>query len=83
MTGHAGAGPPGHDLVCAAVSTMVQNLIASDQALTENNIKADLCEGHAKITFGELTDAEQLLVDSFFIGICGIATAYPDNVKII
>lgn len=29
VTGHAGAGPKGHDLVCAAVSTLVLTLAAA------------------------------------------------------
>ena len=33
VTGHAGAGPPGHDLVCAAVSTLVQTFVQSAEQL--------------------------------------------------
>ena len=36
VTGHAGAGPPGHDLVCAAVSTLVQTFVRSAEELTDH-----------------------------------------------
>lgn len=82
VKGHAGFAPHGQDIVCAAVSTLAQNLIASIEALTDAEIQYDMQPGAIEIKYGNLSEATQLLVDSFFIGIHMIANAYPSNVYI-
>lgn len=83
ITGHAGAGPPGHDLVCAAVSTLVQTLVSSIEDLTDDKVKSDIQPGAAAIRYGDLSARGRLLIDSFFVGIAGVAEAYPECVKIV
>jgi len=80
--GHARAGPPGQDIVCAAVSTLTQNLISSIEELTEDKISYSISPGMVDIDYGELSEASKLLVDSFFLGICRIANSYPGYVRI-
>lgn len=83
VTGHAGAGPPGHDLVCAAVSTLVQALVSSIEVLTYDKVKSEMRHGRAVIRYRDLSARGRLLVDSFFVGISGVAATYPERVKII
>lgn len=83
VTGHAGYAPPGRDIVCAGVSTLVQVLIKSIQDLTEDKIEYDISPGGVDIKYGNLSEESKILVDSFFIGVCMIANEYPENVRIV
>ena len=40
--GHAGHGPPGHDIVCAAVSVLVQTFALSAEELPGDQISCDI-----------------------------------------
>lgn len=82
VEGHAGYAKSGEDIVCAASSVLTQNLIASIEELTDDKIKYELTEGLAKIEFKDLSDRGKILIDSFFIGICDIATNFPNCVKV-
>ena len=82
VRGHAHYAEPGNDIVCAAVSTLAQNLVASIIGLTEDEIQYDLRHGAAEIKYGNLSEDAQLLVDSFFVGVELIAGAYPNNVRV-
>ena len=83
VTGHAGNGPPGQDIVCAAVSILTENLIQSVESLTEDRIEYEISPGRADIKFGNLSEKSRTLVDSFFVGICMIADGYPENIQIV
>lgn len=82
VLGHAGAGPPGQDIICAAVSALTQSLISSVEELTEDKITYSISPGMVDIDFGELSEASRLLVDSFFLGVCSIANEHPANVRV-
>lgn len=82
VKGHAHYAAPGNDIVCAAVSTLVQNLVASIVGLTEDEIQYDLRPGNCEIKYGTLSEDAQLLVKSFFVGIELIAGAYPAFVRV-
>ncbi|WPB40040.1 ribosomal-processing cysteine protease Prp [[Clostridium] scindens] len=82
VTGHAAYAPPGHDIVCAAVSILTRNLIRSIEDLTDEKIEYSISPGKADIKYGNLSEKSRTLVDSFFIGICTIAGEYPDHVRI-
>lgn len=71
------------DIVCSAVSCLFQTMIASMEALTEDKIEYTISPGCSGVRFGSLSDISRILVDSFFIGICGVAGAYPENVTIV
>jgi len=78
VTGHAGAGPPGHDIVCAGVSALFLTLAEAAQALTEDKIECDISSGKAEIRYKDPSEKLCLLVDSFYIGICGIRGVHPE-----
>ncbi len=82
VTGHAGYAPPGQDIVCSAVSTLFQTMVASIESLTDDNIEYDIEPGYSRMIYKDLSDTSKSLVDSFFIGVCGVAEAYPENVTI-
>ena len=82
IRGHAGYADHGNDIVCAGVSTLVQTLIQSIEALTTDAIRYDIEPGYTNIEHGNLSDSGQLLIDSFFCGIELISGEYPDCVEI-
>ena len=82
IKGHAGYAPQGQDIVCAAVSTLAQTLIASIEALTEDAIQYDIQSGWIDIKHGKLSANAQVLIDSFFVGVEMIADNYPQNVTL-
>lgn len=83
VIGHAGYAPIGQDIVCAGVSTLTQSLIKSIEDLTADKIEYEISPGWVGIKYGDLSETSKTLVDSFFIGICGIAEAYPEHVRIL
>lgn len=83
IKGHAHYAEPGKDIVCAGVSTLAQTLVASILGMTTDEIQYDMQPGSVEIKYRNLSEAAQLLVDSFFVGINLIANAYPENVRIV
>lgn len=83
VKGHAGYAPHGQDIVCAAVSTLVQNMVLSISELTTGEIQYDMQPGSVVIRYGTLSAEAQLLVKSFFIGVREISNQYPSNVQIL
>ena len=83
VVGHAGFAEPGKDIVCAGVTTLVENLIQSINDLTRDKIQYTIKPGVADIRYKDLSKAGKLLVDSFFLGICSIEQDFPEHVKIL
>ena len=84
IKGHAGYAPIGQDIVCAAVSALVQTFVASVGELTTDKIKVTTNEQGQinNIQYRNLSAQGQVLLSSFFVGIRMIADAYPNNVKL-
>lgn len=82
VSGHAGYAEAGKDIVCAGVTALTMSLVKSINDLTDDKIEYEISPGRVDIHCGNLSEAEKLLVDSFFIGICLIAEEYPDNVRV-
>lgn len=82
LLGHANYAPMGQDIVCAAISVLIQNLIQSIETLTNDTIKYDMKPGEVHINYENLSDHAQILIDSFFMGVVSIAETYPENVQI-
>lgn len=83
VEGHAGYAEPGKDIVCAAVSALVQTFTASVEELTTDEIECEFGAGKALIQYGDLSANAQLLVDSFFVGCRMVADSYPENVQLV
>ena len=84
INGHAGYAPHGQDIVCAAVSALVQTFIASVEELTHDEIKATTnAQGQIQsIQYRNLSAEGTTLLSSFFVGIRMIADAFPENVLV-
>lgn len=81
VTGHAGAGPPGLDPVCAAVSALLQTFVLSAQELTDVTLYSDIAPGRAIVRYEESPQVK-LLADSFFVGVQGVAESYSLYVQV-
>ena len=79
VDGHAGYAKAGNDIICAAVSVLVQGLIHSLDALTEDEISYNIRDGHIDINYRDLSERGMLLVDSFFIAVSDIQGTYGRN----
>lgn len=84
ISGHAGYATIGNDIVCAAVSALVQTFIASVEELTADKLTVTENEqGQIQtIQYRKLSEAAQLLLASFFVGIRMIADSYPSNLRL-
>lgn len=82
IRGHSGYAESGKDIVCAAVSALLQTTIKSVHDLTEDQIEYNLSPGNANIVYEDLSERAKTLIDSFFIGICLIAEEYPDYIRV-
>lgn len=82
IKGHAHYAEPGKDIVCAGVSVLAQNLVASIEALTTDEIQYDMQPGSVEIKYRNLSEAAQLLIDSFLVGARMIEETYPAYVRI-
>lgn len=83
VCGHALYAEPGRDIVCAAVSALMQTLVESIEQLTEDKIEYKLEHGMTVVKYWTLSDQAKVLIASFFIGCEMIADQYPKNVKIV
>ena len=82
VSGHANYAEAGKDIVCAGVTALAQGLIKSLEDLTGDEIKYEISPGRVDIHYRNLSEEGELLVDSFFIGVCSIADEFPDYVRI-
>ncbi len=77
VSGHANIAPRGTDIVCSAVSALTLTLIEGLKNIAciglENNVGA----GNICIEWQNIDNIGKALVDTWFLGICGIAAAYP------
>ena len=84
LNGHAGYAERGNDIVCAAVSALVQTLIYSLEELAIDDIEIVTENKQIRsIKYRDLSTTAMLLVNSFFIGVNMIAENFPENVKVI
>lgn len=81
--GHAGSGPHGHDLVCAAVSTLTGTLAA---ALEDRGIEAEAEQGDGTVTIRAKPTAAQwkdcgLIFETIEAGARLLEMKYPEFVN--
>ena len=84
LNGHAGYAERGNDIVCAAVSALVQTLIYSLEEMAIDKIEIATENNQIRsIKYRDLSTTAMLLVNSFFIGVNLIAENYPENLKVV
>jgi uncharacterized protein YsxB (DUF464 family) len=90
MKGHAGAGPVGEDLVCAA-ATMLAYTVAQavqfhdEQEMLTREPKIDIRDGDAVVIATPTKDGYAAVLHTFWVAQCGahiLACNYPRNVRI-
>lgn len=82
VRGHAGYNP-GNDIVCAAVSALVQTFEASAREFTADGMQSSLRDGEALISWPRAPTAQlSLLIDSLYLGLCRMSESYPDHVSV-
>ena len=90
VKGHAGSGPEGHDLVCAAVSALALTLagnvayMESQEAVYSSIIKLD--EGDAEIQctpYRRYKASVEQVLRSICVGFELLATKYPGNISYV
>jgi uncharacterized protein YsxB (DUF464 family) len=82
VKGHAGYNP-GNDIVCAAVSALVQTFEQSARDLTTDTITSSMEDGDAVITWPRAPTKElTILIDSAFLGLSSIADTFPQYVSV-
>ena len=83
VSGHAGYADKGHDIVCAAVSVLVNTLVESMEEVTRGQLDCIQRDGFTQIVYWPwFDDGVQVLIRAFFIGVGGVAAAYPGYVCI-
>ena len=88
VEGHAGAGPEGHDLVCAAVSalalTLAGNVTYMEAQDAVRNVITELDEGSAEIQCTanrRYKDSVEQIFRAICVGFELLATKYPRNIS--
>lgn len=81
-TGHANYNNPGQDIVCSAISALLQTLCYSLEELTKDCVKVSLSSGNSFVAVYNPSSKSQLLVDSFFIGCREVANVYSNYVEV-
>ncbi len=89
LTGHAGSGEYGFDIVCAAVSALSINLVNSLEVLMDCTVDLDINEidgGYMKIDISHVAqktnEKVQLLFESFLLGMTNLAENSKEFVSI-
>ena len=87
-TGHSGYAENGSDIVCSAVSTLMETLVNSLTEIikAEVNVKYDENLPHLSVTLierdKEKCEKAQILMQSAFLGIKGVAQEFSKFIKI-
>lgn len=88
VEGHAGSGPEGHDLVCAAVSALALTLAGNVSYMQEQeavrNVILNLKEGDTEIQCTanrRYKDSVEQIYRAICVGFELLATRYPKNIS--
>ena len=77
ISGHANTAPRGSDIVCSAVSALTLTLIRGLKEIAHMGLYESVEGGNICIEWQNINDTGKALVDTWFLGICGIAAEYP------
>lgn len=83
VSGHANYAPRGQDIVCAAVSTLLQtvgySLIGREETMTQVDFEY---YGVGSIEIGNPTRESHLITGAFELGATKLAEQYPEHVSV-
>ncbi len=70
ISGHAGFGEAGEDIVCAAVSVLAQNTVNAIEAFTEDSFQCSVEDGYLECSFsGKVSKETKLLLNTLLLGL--------------
>ena len=78
MSGHANTAPVGADIVCAAVSALTLTLLRGLKEVAGIELYESVEPGNVCVEWQEMNDTGRALVDTWYLGICGIAADYEE-----
>lgn len=86
VTGHAGSGPKGHDLVCAAVSALVFTMLGGLEKVAEAEITGTMrsgeCDVEVRVPLEKIKDLMQV-TELFRHGFQRLVETYPNLVQLV
>ncbi|NLZ38272.1 MAG: ribosomal-processing cysteine protease Prp [Firmicutes bacterium] len=87
VSGHAGMAPKGEDIVCAAVSALVQTFYFSLQRLLHLHVTPDIRDGYFFLSLptdlpAEIAAKITLLAENMLIGLDEINKSYPGFLQV-
>ena len=77
VSGHANTAPYGSDIVCAAVSAITLTLIRGLESIAYMSLHESVEPGNICIVWQTINDTGKALIDTWFLGILGIAEEHP------
>ncbi|MFZ5949215.1 MAG: ribosomal-processing cysteine protease Prp [Candidatus Rifleibacteriota bacterium] len=84
VKGHSGSAPKGQDIVCAAVSALVQTMAGGIQDSLKADVNGQLENGDASLKIKvdpQHAEALKLVCKVFRFGFQKICESYPEHVK--
>jgi uncharacterized protein YsxB (DUF464 family) len=82
VSGHAGQAPGGEDIVCAAVSALVETLAIGLRQVVPGQAEWQVEDGHAEFRLSGSDPAQAAVVDTIAAGLADLAATYPNFVRI-
>ncbi|MGE5554466.1 MAG: ribosomal-processing cysteine protease Prp [Betaproteobacteria bacterium] len=87
VSGHAGCGPRGEDIVCAAVSALTDTTVLALTRLAGVKARVEAAEGYLCCSLpAELApvarERAELLIEAMLLGLSEIAQAYPGRLRL-
>ena len=79
LSGHAGFGAYGQDIICASVSALTLNMANSVEAFTDDGFDGEMEEETGRFSFhftSEISRESQILMDSLVLGLKNIRDSY-------
>ncbi len=80
IKGHAESDEYGHDLVCAGVSALVTAGLNNLDGIKNYDVIYE--EGDVEIKPNDITEHDEIVLETVVVGLKSIEESYPENVKI-
>ena len=82
--GHAGAGPRGNDIVCAAVSVLTDSVFLGLDRHLKRELEWDADSGDISVRLKEAPDElTEAILATLVLGLTEIQKIYPDKLRIL
>ncbi len=82
--GHAGAGPRGNDIVCAAVSVLTDSVFLGLDRHLKREMEWDADSGDISVRLKEAPDElTEAILATLVLGLTEIQKIYPDRLRIL